>query len=228
MNRFGAQISVHFRRRRMVGSGFMAENPGGGVVNSGSRGKRRFERMTRAFRFLTVVLMVGGFGAAGAAWADSSALKPFFGIYEGSSLAPSAEAQPRDLKVWIKPTAEDGFTVAWQTTLYEPDDGSRLKTQSLDFRPMKNNPSIYEADASGLTVGMVPSKNPLEGAPFAWARVLGKVMSIQVLTIAKNGDYVIQSSDRALTKDGMALAFVKVRNGHVENRLWGALERVGD
>ncbi len=188
--------------------------------------------MTRALRFLTFVLMVGGFVGggvgAGAAWADSSPLKPFFGIYEGSSLAPSAEVQPRDLKLWIKPASQDGFTVAWQTTLYEPDDKSRRKTQSLDFRPMKNRPGIYEAVASGLTVGMVPSKNPLEGAPFAWARVLGKVMSIHVLTIAKNGDYVIQTYDRALTKEGMALAFVKVRNGHVENRLWGALERVDD
>lgn len=188
--------------------------------------------MTRALWFLTFVLVVGGHVGghvgAGAAWADSSPLKPFFGVYEGSSLAPSAEAQPRDLKVWIKPAPEDGFTIAWQTTLYEPDDGSRRKTQSLEFRPMKKNPSIYEAVASGLTVGMVPSKNPLEGAPFAWARVLGKVMSIHVLTIARNGDYVIQSYDRALTKDGMALAFAKVRNGQVEKRLWGALERVDD
>ncbi len=186
--------------------------------------------MTRALRILVFLLMAGGIAGGslggGAAWADSSPLKPFFGTYEGASLAPSAEAQPRDLKVLIQPSADGGFTVAWQTTLYEPDDGSRRKTQSLEFRPRTDNPDLYQADPFGLSVGMVPSKDPLDGAPFAWARVLGKVMTINVLTISDDGDYVMQTYDRALTPGGMALAFTKVRNGHVEKRLWGALERV--
>ena len=59
------------------------------------------------------------------------------------------------------------------------------------------------------------------------SRVLGKVMTINVLTISGDGDYVMQSYDRALTKEGMALAFTRVRNGHVEKRVWGSLERIG-
>ncbi len=185
--------------------------------------------MARALRVLTLLLVTAGFAgflAGGTARADASKLKPFYGTYEGASLAPSLEAQPRDLKVLIQPAADDGFTVAWQTTLYESDDETRSKTRSLQFRPRTNNPAVYEAVATGLSVGMVPSKNPLEGAPFAWARVMGKVMSVYVLTITKDGDYVIQSYDRALTKEGMALGFTRVRNGNVEKRLWGALERV--
>ncbi len=188
--------------------------------------------MTGALRVLLVVLAVGGLAVGGVgggiARADPSALKPFFGTFEGASLAPSAEAHPRDLKVWIKPSPGDGFTIAWQTTLYEPDHDARMKTQSLEFRPRADNPSLYEAVPSDVTAGMEPSDNPLDGAPFAWARVLGQVLTVHVLTIDKNGDYVIQSYDRALTKGGMALAFVKVRNGHVQRRLLGALDRVGD
>ncbi len=183
--------------------------------------------MTGALRFLTFVLVVGGFVGGGAAWADSSSLKSFFGTYEGASLAPSAEVQPRDLKVSIKPANGDGFIVEWQTTLFKPRQDVRRKTQSLEFRPAKDNPAIYQAVPSDVTAGMEPSDSPLDGGPFVWAQVLGKVMSIHVLTIAENGDYVIQSYDRALTKGGMALSFVKVRNGHVDQRLWGSLERVG-
>lgn len=181
--------------------------------------------MTRALRCLMFLLLVGGFMGGGTARADSSPLKPFFGTYEGGSLAPSAAAQPRDLKVLIHPAPEGGFTVAWQTTIYEDDD-TKSKTQSLEFRPTKHNPNLYQALPTGLSVGMVPSRDPLEGAPFAWARVLGKVLSVNVLTITKDGDYVIQTYDRALTRGGMALSFVKVRNGNVVKRLWGALDRV--
>jgi len=186
--------------------------------------------MTRAFRALMVLLVAGAFAGSflggSAAWADSSTLKPFFGIYEGASLAPSREAQPRDLKVLIQPASDDGFTIAWQTTLYESFDETRRKTQSLQFRPRKDNPELYEVVATALSVGMAPTKDPLDGAPFAWARVLGNVMSVYVLTISKNGDFVIQTYDRALTPGGMALAFTRVRNGNMEKRLWGALDRV--
>lgn len=182
--------------------------------------------MARVIRFLAVLVVTGGFLDGATAWADASKLQPFFGTYEGASLAPSPRAQPRDMKVLIQPAAGDGFTIAWQTTLYEPDDDSRRKTQSLDFRPRPDNPNLYEVAATGLSVGMAPSKDPLDGAPFAWARILGNVMSVYVLTISRDGDYVMQSYDRALTKEGMALAFTRVRNGNVEKRIWGALERV--
>lgn len=186
--------------------------------------------MVLALRVLTVLVVTVGFAmgflGGGAAWADASKLTPFFGTYEGASLAPSREAQPRDLKVLIEPAADDGFTIAWQTTLYESHDDTRRKTQSLQFRPRKENPELYEVAATELSVGMLPTKDPLDGAPFAWARVIGNVMSVYVLTIPKSGDYVIQSYDRALTNGGLALAFTRVRNGNLEKRLWGALDRV--
>ena len=185
--------------------------------------------MERVLRILTIVLVAGGFAGSflggGTAWADASSLKPFFGTYEGASLAPSAEAQPRDLNVFIKDAGEGGFTVAWQTTIYEDSD-SKSRTQSLEFRPRKNNPNVYQAQPVGLSVGMVPSEDPLDGAPFAWARVLGKVLSVNVLNITKEGDYVMQTYDRALTPGGLALSFVKVRNGNVEKKVWGSLERI--
>lgn len=181
--------------------------------------------MTRVLQCLMFVVVIAGMFGCATAWADSSPLKPFFGTYEGASLAPSAEVRPRDLKVSIKPADGGGFFVEWQTTLFKPLEEARRKTQSLEFRPTRDNPVIYQAVPSDVTAGMEPSESPLDGGPFAWARVLGQVLTVNILTIAENGDYVIQSYDRALTKDGMALAFVKVRNGHMEQRLWGVLER---
>jgi len=49
-----------------------------------------------------------------------------------------------------------------------------------------------------------------------------------VPTISEDGDWVVQVYDRVLTKQGMALSFARVRNGYVEQRLWGTIERTGD
>jgi hypothetical protein len=79
-----------------------------------------------------------------------------------------------------------------------------------------------------VTVGIVPSPDPLDGTPLAWARIDDRTLTINVLTISEDGDWVVQVYDRVLTKEGMALSFVRVRNGHVEQRLWGTLERTGN
>ena len=47
-------------------------------------------------------------------------------------------------------------------------------------------------------------------------------------TISEDGDWVVQVYDRVLTKQGMALSFARVRNGYIEQRLWGTLERTVD
>ncbi len=169
---------------------------------------------------------------------NSSSLKPFFGTYAGTSLMPSAEMLPRDLRVSIKPAAADGFTIEWQSTLFKYREAQRRKSQFVEFRPTTNDPSLYQAvpregtgdgpgEATGDATGeMGPSATPLDGGPLAWAYVQGKTMSIHVLTIVENGGYVLQSYDRTLTRDGMNLYFARVRNGTVEQRLRGEFTRI--
>jgi hypothetical protein len=136
--------------------------------------------------------------------------------------------KPRELTVAIQPRDNGGFTVEWQTDIYKASGDGRRKTQSLQFRPREDAPLIYVAEPSDVTAGIEPSTDPLDGAPFAWARIVDKVLTINVLTISETGDYVMQTYDRALTKEGMALMFVRVRNGEVEQRLWGSLQRITD
>jgi hypothetical protein len=162
------------------------------------------------------------------ALAEDVAIKPFLGTYEGTTLLSNEEIKSRELKVAITLAEDGGFRVEWQTTLFKPKADARRKTQSLEFRRSTENPKVYAAGPSDVTAGMDPSHDPLDGAPYAWARIDDRTLTINVLTISEDGDWVVQVYDRVLTKEGMALSFVRVRNAHVEQRLWGTLERTGD
>jgi hypothetical protein len=162
------------------------------------------------------------------ALAEDVAIKPFLGTYEGTTLLSNEEIKSRELKVAITPAEDGGFRVEWQTTLFKPKADARRKTQSLEFRRSTENPKVYAAVPSDVTAGMDPSHDPLDGAPYAWARIDDRTLTINVLTISEDGDWVVQVYDRVLTKQGMALSFARVRNGYVEQRLWGTLERTGD
>lgn len=178
---------------------------------------------------LSTILLVGlTLSGLAPASAEDAAIKPFFGTYEGITLLSNEEIKSRELTVAITPAANDGFRVEWQTTLFKPKDDARRKTQSLEFRRSSENPKLYAAQSSDVTAGMDPSHDPLDGAPYAWARIDDRTLTVNVLTISETGDWVVQVYDRVLTKEGMALSFVRVRNGHVEQRLWGNLERTGN
>lgn len=160
--------------------------------------------------------------------AADTPLEAFFGKYEGASLRPLTESQSRDLKVTIRPVGDGGFAVDWQTTLFDDDDDARRKTQSLAFRPAGDAGAFYVATEDGLNVGLSPTETLFDGAPQAWARITGAVLTIHVLTVTEDGSWVMQTYDRALVKNGLALAFSRLRNGDAEKRLWGSLERIED
>jgi len=182
--------------------------------------------MRGVVRLLIVALAAGGVMGGGAAWAQSSALKAFFGTYAGASLMPSVEMLPRDLRVSIMPAKADGFIIQWQTLLFKYGEPQRRNSQLLEFRPTENDPSLYEAVESDGSGGGKPPKSPLDGGTFAWAYVQGKLMSIHILSIVERGGYVLQTYDRTLNRAGMSLAFTRVRNGTVEQRLRAELNRI--
>jgi hypothetical protein len=181
----------------------------------------------RVLGLSTILLVVLFLPGPAPASAEDAAIKPFLGSYEGTTLLSSEEVRSRELKVAITPAGDDGFTVEWQTTIFKLRAEARRKTQSLEFRRSRVNPKLYAAQSSDATAGMDPSHDPLDGAPYAWARIDGQRLTINVLSISEEGDWVVQVYDRILTKEGMALSFARVRNGHVEQRLWGTLERIG-
>jgi len=174
--------------------------------------------------FLAAAILCG----FSAARAQPLSIDAFFGSYEGTTLSEPGASENRDLTVIIRPFGEDGFSVRWRTMIFEADaDAPRGRTQVIYFKPAKAAPGIFTAtppeDAAGLA-----SNIPLEGRPFAWSRILDKTLSVYVLTILETGDYVVQTYDRTLSGGGLALNFSRRRNGEVEQRVSGKLDRVGD
>jgi hypothetical protein len=181
----------------------------------------------RAFRLsisLLVVLLVCNVDPARA---EPTSIRSFFGSYEGSTLMQSDEIKNRELRVIIRPFEEAGFTVRWRTLIFKPGKEPTGRTQVIYFEPSAANPKIYAATPPEEAAG-IASDQPLAGRPFAWARIVDRTLTVNVLTISEAGDYVVQTYNRTLTRTGLALAFVRVGNGEVEQRIWGELERVGD
>ncbi|MGF1640133.1 MAG: hypothetical protein ACFCUO_04215 [Rhodospirillales bacterium] len=161
--------------------------------------------------------------AAGAPAADTAPLGAFFGTFAGRTLMPMGEARNRDLQVAIRPYGAFGFSVEWRTTIDAFGNRPRERMQTLDFEPTRR-PGIYTvARGDGGS-----ADGPAEGEPYAWARLAGATLTVGVLTVDDRGDYVVQSYDRTLTADGMALSFHRVRNGRIERQLRATLKRIGD
>lgn len=160
--------------------------------------------------------------------AQTSSIDAFFGSYEGTTIFDPDERKNRELTVIVRPFDKDGFSVRWRTLIFKlGTEAPTGRTQVIYFKPSKRSPHVFAAtspdDAAGLASGV-----PLEGRPFAWARILGKTLTVNVLTISEIGDYVVQTYDRTLTRNGLALRFVRLRNGEVEQRILGELDRIGE
>jgi hypothetical protein len=181
---------------------------------------------TGTLRVALVLLAVAAGAGVRPAWSDDVTIQSFFGEYVGRTLMPMGEANNRDLRVAIRPLGAFGFTVEWRTTLRKSAEEPEIKAQTIDFEPTRR-PHVYAvARGDGSTGGSVPA-GPAEGVPYAWARITGSTLTVNLLTITDNGDYVVQTYDRTLTKEGMKLDFMRVANGRIERQLKAALKRVG-
>ena len=174
-----------------------------------------------------IVLAVVLFAGARPVWSDDLTIQSFFGEYVGRTLMPMGEAHNRDLRVAIRPFGTFGFTVEWQTTIRKSDKQLENKTQVIDFEPTRRA-NVYAVARGDGTAGVSAPTGPADGEPYAWARIAGGTLTVNLLTIADNGDYVVQTYDRTLTPDGMKLDFMRVKNGQIERQLKGSLKRVGD
>jgi hypothetical protein len=187
---------------------------------------RRRGRITATLRVSSILLLLVVATGLRPAWSDEAAIRPFFGTYEGRTLMPMGEARNRDLRVAIRPLGAFGFTVEWLTTLHKSGNPPESKMQAIDFEPTRR-PNVYAvARVNGVTGGA--GEEPADGEPYAWARLAGDTLTVNLLTITDNGDYVIQTYDRSLTPDGMKLTFMRVRNGRIERQIKAALKRVGE
>ncbi len=150
-------------------------------------------------------------------------LPDFFGTYEGRTLFPMGEASNRDMVVTIGPFEEGGLAIEWETTSTSTSAQEAGRATSLQFRP---------APRTGLLVAVGPFDdlpNLAEGETFAWARLSGATLTVNLFTIVDGGDYVVQTYDRTLVRNrNLLLEYRRFRNGVVERQIKGNLARISD
>lgn len=174
---------------------------------------------------LLFVLCVAVAGARAGA-VDHVPIEAFYGKYIGHSEVEFGEGlSERDFNVEIEPRDGHGFIVTWVTFTHRADGTMKRKTYSIEFRPTQREGIYSSAEETDLFGARVP-RDPMEGEPYTWATLRGKVLTVYALIITDDGGYELQQYDRALTDDGLLLDFTRIRNGEELRRITGTLMRV--
>ena len=171
-------------------------------------------------------LLFFGMAATARAAEESVSIAAFYGDYEGRTLFPMGEANNRDLFVSIRPSGRFGFMIVWETTIYKQAGQPVRRSQTLDFQPtLRKNVYVGNRWVEGPVD--TDSRAIVDGEPLVWARLAGRTLTVNAVTVTETGDYVVQTYDRTLTDTGLALTFTRVRNGQVERQIRGNLDKLG-
>ena len=177
----------------------------------------RFWRQCARILAFTVVL---GLGAATAQERDLS-IRAFYGKWIGSAISESTVSVTfpvtvRDLDVTVVETAA-GFRLEWTTVLRQrgdPENPSvQRKSSGLDF-VASGRPGVWSA---------VGNTDPLASGEYAWTHIKGQTLSVNILTIAKDGTYAMQVYDRTVSPQGMQLVFKRIVDGRIVRTVDGKL-----
>jgi hypothetical protein len=175
--------------------------------------------------FLVLALVSSLVVGAPPAVAAESGLDRFFGNYTGRSIQSSSDQglEPRDLDVKISARGK-GFVISWTTVIYRAKQPTR-KTYSVEFGRTERD-GIFSSAMQRDVFGHDEPLDPLKGEPYVWARLAGNTLTIFALLITDEGGYEIQTYDRTLTADGLALRYTRDRNGKILPPVTGSLKRL--
>jgi hypothetical protein len=174
--------------------------------------------LTCVFALFAAVIAPTRGGAEGA-----SSIKDFFGAYKGEGIAKNREdidfsRTMRDLDTIIEPAGEGGFTVKW-TTVIRDSEGSRKPARtedSITFIPA-GKPNVFKAADAG---------DPLAKGYYAWARIDGRTLTVNVLEVGDEGQGRWQIYQRRLTGDGIELTFRRLDGTGALRIVSGKLKRL--
>ena len=146
---------------------------------------------------------------------SSNELAPFFGTYTGTSInVVKGEVSERDLAVTIKPWDKNGFNLEWTAVTYRANGKQKKAQTSINFYRSPRDgifASAMKKDVFGNTVPYDPVG--VDAAPYVWAGLEGKTLTVRALYIVDSGAYEIHTYKRTLQEEGLALDFDRVRNG---------------
>lgn len=189
--------------------------------------RRENDFRMRALTLLLIIAIAAASPRVEAAAEARAAIGDFFGDYRGRTLFPMGEVKNRDLRVLINAYGKfGGFTLLWETTIYEAGGKARLDRHLYNFRPSRN-PGVYavaRTDADGNRV----VADPLSGEPLVWARIQGDTLSVTLVSVAASGDLETQIYDRTLTDEGLRLLFRRFVNGEKVRQIKGTLKQIAE
>lgn len=171
---------------------------------------------------LIAVLVAGSVRAADLDLPPSA----FFGSYEGQSISdPDQGLSKRDLAVRIANAGHGAFVVEWTTITRHADGTPNKKSYAITFMPTPRE-GIYGSAMRTDKFGASVPLDPLKGEPFVWARIKGRTLTVFALLITHSGGYEMQTYERTLTKTGLHLDFLRLRDGKPLRTITGTLVRV--
>ena len=156
------------------------------------------------------------------AQAQDARISEFAGTYQGSGVAEGRDnvyftIVARDLDVTIRPK-DGGFDVTWTTITQGTTRGQRVvrKTETVSFANGEK-PTVFKA---------ATPVEPMAGAPYYWARIAGRTLTVYALTIGGNGAYELTSWARTLNASGMDLVFRRLSDGEAARTVRGKLVKI--
>lgn len=157
--------------------------------------------------------------------AAATEIERFVGQYEGTAKFESeGEVGLRDMSVAIV-EQDPGFEVTW-TSAGRRDDGSQFdKETKIAFLPSDRGgifSSAMKVDLFGHSVQM----DPMQGDSFVWARITGDMLTVFSMLIDEGGGYEIQQYNRTLVEGGLALEYLRIRNGEKLKAIEAFLKKI--
>ncbi len=156
--------------------------------------------------------------------APQSAIDPFYGRWIGKGITENVgntsgvAFADRDLDVTIRP-AEQGFTIVWKTTRTTKKNGAS------DVRLWSITVPFVEAERGGL-YRMVARTDPVSGTPYMWARLAGRTLVVNSMTISDEGALEQQRYVRTLLSDDeMQLRYTRSLDGTAVRSVLAILRR---
>lgn len=168
----------------------------------------------------TVFLVLGTVTA----WAEDLPITAFFGTWQGTGVAESADSlyfaiTARDFDVAIS-AADDGFAITWTTIIHSGGDPNnpdvRRRQSSLTFEPAERV-GVFEATNSG---------NPVDGEVLSWAQLDENTLSVHQMILNDRGGFDLSTYNRTLTSLGMELDFQRLRDGEQVRSVTGRLIKI--
>jgi hypothetical protein len=159
--------------------------------------------------------------------AQDADLFDFMGIYIGEANAvdiATGQVEQRDIMVEIRPYSHNGFVISSEVIMRV--DGRR----SVPGVKRRFNQLLFEyASDQGYYVEVQQADpfresegtNVVGGDPVRWAKIKGSRLIVYSFTLRNDGRFELEEYTRALTDQGLDIAFERVVDGEVTRRVTG-------